>query len=130
MIKPINPEALTSWVGKVPASVLERADTLAPMLKILGYDPRARRPNYGKVDQFVKENMYAILAQKELWAQRAASLVQKRLALRDKLSALSAQYKVAKKDLKEKAGDYLLEQAKEDSEEAAKEPGLVLDADK
>lgn len=49
-------EALSKWVGKIPADVLQDMPVIAPMLAKLGYDPYANPPNYGKPDQKVVEN--------------------------------------------------------------------------
>lgn len=66
VIKPVNLEALTKWVGHFPGKkrlplyilrctlnnftddvVKDMAD-IAPMLSVLDYDPYANPPNYGK----------------------------------------------------------------------------------
>lgn len=56
VIKPVNVEALSKWVGKIPTDVLQDMPVVAPMLGKLGYDPYANPPNYGKPDQKVLEN--------------------------------------------------------------------------
>ena len=56
VIKPINLEALTKWVGHIPEDVVQDMANLAPMLSTLGYDPYANPPNYGSADEIVKEN--------------------------------------------------------------------------
>lgn len=79
MIKPVNLEALTKWVGNIPEDVVHDMANIAPMLSILGelykkislnfvlstfsnspflqgYDPYANPPNYGNADEVVKEN--------------------------------------------------------------------------
>ncbi|XP_063154551.1 protein-tyrosine sulfotransferase 1 [Candoia aspera] len=56
VIKPVNVEALSKWVGKIPIDVLQDMPVIAPMLGKLGYDPYANPPNYGKPDQKVLEN--------------------------------------------------------------------------
>nr|XP_020659575.1 protein-tyrosine sulfotransferase 1 isoform X2 [Pogona vitticeps] len=56
VIKPVNLEALSKWVGQIPADVLHDMPVIAPMLAKLGYDPYANPPNYGKPDQKVLEN--------------------------------------------------------------------------
>jgi protein-tyrosine sulfotransferase len=80
VIKPINLEALTKWVGNIPEDVVHDMANIAPMLSILGelggkqytnlnlkfyplflftltgYDPYANPPNYGNADDVVKEN--------------------------------------------------------------------------
>ena len=54
--KPVNTEALVKWVGHIPPDVRADMDTLAPMLKKLGYDSSAYPPNYGTPDETVKEH--------------------------------------------------------------------------
>ncbi|KAI4815951.1 hypothetical protein KUCAC02_006074, partial [Chaenocephalus aceratus] len=44
VIKPINMEALSKWVGKIPADVVRDMAVIAPMLSRLGYDPH-RQPS-------------------------------------------------------------------------------------
>ena len=76
MIKPVNLEALSKWVGNIPEDVVHDMANIAPMLSILGeclqcwndnfvrvlsclligYDPYANPPNYGSADEVVKEN--------------------------------------------------------------------------
>ena len=46
MIKAINLDALSKWVGNIPQDVVDEMAKLAPMLQILGYDPYANPPNY------------------------------------------------------------------------------------
>jgi len=36
VIKPINIEALSKWVGKIPSDVVKDMANIAPMLSILG----------------------------------------------------------------------------------------------
>ena len=75
MIKPINLEALTKWVGHFPEDVLKDAGNIAPMLSRLGYDPSATSPNYGVADDFVRNNTKSIHTNPELWQERAKSLL-------------------------------------------------------
>ncbi|XP_061461076.1 protein-tyrosine sulfotransferase 1 isoform X2 [Rhineura floridana] len=56
VIKPVNVEALSKWVGKIPDDVVHDMPVIASMLAKLGYDPFANPPNYGKPDQKVLEN--------------------------------------------------------------------------
>ena len=44
----MNVDALSKWVGKIPEDVVAEMDSVAPMLRKLGYDPHANPPNYGK----------------------------------------------------------------------------------
>jgi hypothetical protein len=56
IIKPINLDALTQWVGTFPEEVLEEMAEVAPMLARLGYDPAANPPHYGVPDGVVTNN--------------------------------------------------------------------------
>lgn len=47
-MKPVNTEALSKWVGQIPADVISEMDEIAPMLSRLGYDPQANPPDYTK----------------------------------------------------------------------------------
>jgi protein-tyrosine sulfotransferase len=71
VIKPINLEALSPWVGKIPADVVRDMDSVAPMLRKLGYDPNANPPNYGEADSKIKENTDQIRANREYWIKLA-----------------------------------------------------------
>ncbi len=51
--KPVNTEALTKWVGHIPPDVIHDMDSIAPMLRRLGYDPDSNNPSYGKPDEMV-----------------------------------------------------------------------------
>uniref|UniRef100_A0A674P0N3 Protein-tyrosine sulfotransferase n=1 Tax=Takifugu rubripes TaxID=31033 RepID=A0A674P0N3_TAKRU len=48
VMKPVNTEALSKWVGQIPADVISEMDEIAPMLSRLGYDPQANPPDYTK----------------------------------------------------------------------------------
>lgn len=56
VIKPVNLEALSKWVGHIPEDVVRDMADIAPMLSVLGYDPYANPPDYGKADSWVKIN--------------------------------------------------------------------------
>lgn len=56
VIKPVNLEALSKWVGHIPDDVVRDMADIAPMLSVLGYDPYANPPDYGKADSWVKDN--------------------------------------------------------------------------
>ena len=71
VIKPINLEALSPWVGKIPEDVVKDMDSIAPMLSKLGYDPNANPPNYGEADSKIKENTNQIKANREYWIKLA-----------------------------------------------------------
>ncbi|KAI5624361.1 protein-tyrosine sulfotransferase 2, partial [Silurus asotus] len=61
VIKPVNLEALTRWVGHIPADVLKDMHNIAPMLNKLGYDPSANPPDYGQPDPEVIQNTEKVL---------------------------------------------------------------------
>ncbi|KAM8835587.1 protein-tyrosine sulfotransferase 1-like isoform 1-T1 [Synchiropus picturatus] len=46
VMKAVNTEALSKWVGNIPADVLADMAEIAPMLARLGYDPHANPPDY------------------------------------------------------------------------------------
>lgn len=62
MIKPVNTEALTRWLGHIPEDVLQDMAHIAPMLARLGYDPYANPPNYGNPDPLVINNTHRVSA--------------------------------------------------------------------
>jgi protein-tyrosine sulfotransferase len=67
VVKPVNLDALTSWVGKIPQDIMENMDIIAPMLGRLGYDPMANPPKYGEADLKIKENTENIRKNPEFW---------------------------------------------------------------
>ncbi|CAF3880256.1 unnamed protein product [Adineta steineri] len=67
VIKPINLEALTKWFSHIPANVKRDVDSLAPMLKRLGYDTISDAPTYGTADPFVLENMNRLKNNADFW---------------------------------------------------------------
>ena len=71
VIKPINLEALTKWVGHVPSDVKKELDKLAPMLKRLGYDTQSEVPTYGVADQLVLDNMDELKQNAAAWSAKA-----------------------------------------------------------
>ena len=71
VIKPINLDALYSWVGKIPQDVVQDMNNIAPMLRKLGYDPNGNPPNYGEANSKVKENTNHIRANKQHWERLA-----------------------------------------------------------
>ncbi|XP_049776260.1 protein-tyrosine sulfotransferase-like [Schistocerca cancellata] len=75
VIKPVNLEALTKWVGQIPEDVVRDMAEIAPMLSVLGYDPYANPPAYGSPDAAVADNTNRIRADGRLWEDRARSLL-------------------------------------------------------
>lgn len=78
VIKPINIEALTKWVGQIPEDVVRDMANIAPMLQTLGYDPNANPPDYGKPDQFVLKNTNFIKKNEQLYASKEKELQKQR----------------------------------------------------
>lgn len=70
VIKPVNIEALSKWVGEIPDDVVSDMHNIAPMLLTLGYDPYANPPNYGKPDPEVADNTLHIRTNREFWKQK------------------------------------------------------------
>lgn len=62
VVKPVNTKALSKWVGKIPADVVNDMASLAPMLSRLGYDPLANPPNYDKPDLLFLKNKKIVRA--------------------------------------------------------------------
>lgn len=62
VIKPVNLEALSKWVGNIPDDVVRDMVDIAPMLSVLGYDPFANPPDYGKPDAWVEDNTSKVCA--------------------------------------------------------------------
>ncbi|KAJ7416131.1 Protein-tyrosine sulfotransferase 2 [Willisornis vidua] len=62
VIKPVNMEALSKWIGHIPGDVLQDMAHIAPMLARLGYDPYANPPNYGHPDPLVVNNTHRNVA--------------------------------------------------------------------
>jgi len=71
VIKPVNLEALSKWVGKIPKDVVAEMDTVAPMLRKLGYDPNGNPPNYGEPEKVVEENTNEIQKNQQFWEAKA-----------------------------------------------------------
>lgn len=74
VIKPVNLEALTKWVGNIPEDVIRDMADIAPMLSVLGYDPYANPPNYGKPDEHVAHKTKEILKNKSAWERKAKEM--------------------------------------------------------
>uniref|UniRef100_A0A914WSL7 Protein-tyrosine sulfotransferase n=1 Tax=Plectus sambesii TaxID=2011161 RepID=A0A914WSL7_9BILA len=75
VVKPINLDALNKWVGQFPADVVRDMAEIAPMLRRLGYDPRAEPPKYGKLDELVVRKMKEINENEIKWHDRANMLM-------------------------------------------------------
>jgi len=80
VIKPVNLEALSKWVGHIPEDVVEDMADVAPMLAHFGYDPEGNPPNYGKPDKAVVDNTNDIKKHDAEWdeiAEKVKSLSKK-----------------------------------------------------
>lgn len=75
MIKPVNLDALTKWVGNIPADVTADMAEVAPMLQVLGYDPHANPPNYGTPDAEVLKKTQDLHQNGEEWYKKAIEVV-------------------------------------------------------
>lgn len=62
---------MNKWVGHIPDDIINELDTLAPMLKNLGYDTKSKSPNYGEADKIVLENMKDLKENADLWNAKA-----------------------------------------------------------
>jgi len=80
VIKPVNIEALSKWVGHFPDDVIADMANIAPMLSSLGYNPSANPPKYGEADQVVMKNTKDIREHDNDWneiAEKVRSLSKK-----------------------------------------------------
>lgn len=76
VVKPVNLEALSKWVGHIPDDVVQDMAEIAPMLEHFGYDPNANPPNYGKPDSEVVKNTNEVKANKDEWDERGEKVKQ------------------------------------------------------
>ncbi|XP_011506498.1 PREDICTED: protein-tyrosine sulfotransferase isoform X1 [Ceratosolen solmsi marchali] len=74
VIKPVNLEALTKWVGNFPEDVVRDMAEIAPMLSVLNYDPYANPPDYGAPDKVVSDNTRKVLTNGQVWQNMAREL--------------------------------------------------------
>jgi len=81
VIKPVNLDALSKWVGHIPDDVVQDMANVAPMLAHFGYDPDANPPNYGKPDKFVIDNTNDIKKHDADWEEIAEKV--KKLSKKD-----------------------------------------------
>jgi len=94
VVKPVNTETLTKWVGSIPLDVVNEMAEIAPMLSVLGYDPHANPPNYGDPDPFVVGKMKLIEKNKLEWQAKEERLIKEREELRKSLMAQGKQQTV------------------------------------
>ena len=67
---------MTDWVGKLPDNVIRDMPAIAPMLDLLGYDPRANPPKYGQPDHGVAENTLKVRKNSNYWKHREDDILQ------------------------------------------------------
>ncbi len=67
VVKPVNLEALSKWVGHIPDDVVDEMAEVAPMLKHFGYDPHGNPPKYGQPDGEVVKNTNDVLENGSKW---------------------------------------------------------------
>merc|ERR1719273_1230536 len=67
VVKPVNLEALSKWVGHIPEDVVADMAEIAPMLEKMGYDPHGNPPKYGDADKEVIDNTINIKQHNEEW---------------------------------------------------------------
>lgn len=85
VIKPINLEALSKWVGQIPEDVVRDMAEIAPMLQTLGYDPFGNPPDYGRPDSVVVKKMEEMKQNQDVWKQRESEAVHARESIRQTL---------------------------------------------
>ena len=85
VIKPINLEALSKWVGQIPEDVVKDMGEVAPMLASLGYNPAANPPDYGKPDSFVISKMKEIEKNRDTWREKEQEMLKERESIRASL---------------------------------------------
>lgn len=77
VVKPVNLDALSKWVGHIPEDVIADMAEVAPMLKTMGYDPHANPPNYGDADKEVIDNTNDIKKHNDDWEKQGEIVKQK-----------------------------------------------------
>lgn len=61
-------------MGNIPEDVVRDMADIAPMLSVLGYDPYANPPNYGKPDDVVADNTLNIQKNSHVWEKKAKEM--------------------------------------------------------
>lgn len=90
VIKPINLDALGSWIGHIPSDVLAEIDMLAPMLRRFGYDTYSAVPSYGTADQLVMDNMNRLRENEEFWNDKAKLYARQPINITNRFRSRSA----------------------------------------
>ena len=74
MVKPVNLDALSKWVGSIPEDVAKDMAEIAPMLEKMGYDPNGNPPKYGIPDDEVVKNTKEIKEHNADWEKQGEML--------------------------------------------------------
>ena len=79
VIKPINLEALSKWVGNIPKEVAQDIETIAPMLRHFGYDMNCDAANYGTPDKELLDRMNSQTdEEKSRWSEKEMLAIKER----------------------------------------------------
>lgn len=65
VMKPVNTDALSNWVGHIPSDVLSDMAEIAPMLARLGYDPHANPPDYTRPEPVASPSNFSEVGSNE-----------------------------------------------------------------
>lgn len=76
-MKPVNTDALSSWVGHIPADVMSDMAEIAPMLARLGYDPHANPPDYTRPEHVVSPFNYSQVSLEKESSEAVQNLTEK-----------------------------------------------------
>ncbi|XP_062588758.1 protein-tyrosine sulfotransferase 1-like [Saccostrea cucullata] len=79
VVKPVNLEALSKWVGTYPTSVVRNMGKIAPMLRRLGYDPELNPPQYDHPDPRIADNTLHLQQHKKYWRNKGVEVTDQRL---------------------------------------------------
>lgn len=104
VIKPINVEALSKWVGHIPEDVVRDMASVAPMLSVLGYDPAANPPDYGKPDAFVVNKMKDLSSNRKKWEEKEHELLKVRQSIQSDIIKQRGSSKPSKEYLDNEIG--------------------------
>lgn len=68
---------MNKWVGNLPGDINKEINTLAPMLKKLGYDTESDMPSYGVAEEFVLNNTNELKSNAIYWNDKTKSYVRR-----------------------------------------------------
>lgn len=67
VMKPVNTDALSTWVGHIPTDVMNDMADIAPMLARLGYDPHANPPDYTRSQPLESQFNHSQVGPRQKW---------------------------------------------------------------